>query len=149
MQRSLLLFKNSIHSEETYRVYKYELDRFISYFKLRDYNSLVSMDAKMLQTMIEDYVMGNNVVLKKDVVLGIGVTIGDNTIIEENVKVGDGSDIGDDVLVKKPDTVIGIGVMIEDDVLIEEDVTIGDGATVTMGAVVPKGTIIAAGTTFP
>ena len=57
MQRSLLLFKNSIHSEETYRVYKYELDRFISYFKLRDYNSLVSMDAKMLQTMIEDYVM--------------------------------------------------------------------------------------------
>jgi len=57
MQRSLLLFQNSIHSEETYRVYKYELDRFIRYFKLRDYNSLVSMDAKMLQIMIEDYVM--------------------------------------------------------------------------------------------
>ena len=57
MQRSLLLFKNSIHSEETYRVYKYELDRFITYFKLRDYNSLALMDAKMLQTMIEDYVM--------------------------------------------------------------------------------------------
>ena len=57
MQRSLLLFKNSIHSEETYRVYKYELDRFINFFKLRDYNSLASMDAKMLQTMIEDYVM--------------------------------------------------------------------------------------------
>jgi len=57
MQRSLLLFKNSIHSEETYRVYKYELDRFITYFKLRDYNSLASMDIKMLQTMIEDYVM--------------------------------------------------------------------------------------------
>ncbi len=57
MQRSLLLFKNSIHSEETYRVYKYELDRFIRYFKLRDYNSLATMDAKMLQTMIEDYVM--------------------------------------------------------------------------------------------
>jgi len=57
MQRSLLLFKNSIHTEETYRVYKYELDRFITYFKLRDYNSLKSMDAKMLQIMIEDYVM--------------------------------------------------------------------------------------------
>ena len=57
MQRSLLLFKNSIHSEETYRVYKYELDRFIVYFKLRDYNSFASMDVKMLQTMIEDYVM--------------------------------------------------------------------------------------------
>ena len=57
MQRSLLLFKNSIHSEETYRVYKYELDRFITYFKLRNYNSLASMDDKMLQIMIEDYVM--------------------------------------------------------------------------------------------
>ncbi len=57
MQRSFLLFKNSIHTEETYRVYKYELDRFITYFKLRDYNSLASMDAKMLQIMIEDYVM--------------------------------------------------------------------------------------------
>jgi len=57
MQRSLLLFQNSIHSEETYRVYKYELDRFITHFKLRDYTALASMDAKMLQTMIEDYVM--------------------------------------------------------------------------------------------
>jgi len=57
MQRSLLLFQNSIHSEETYRVYKYELDRFITHFKLRDYSSLASMDAKMLQTMVEDYVM--------------------------------------------------------------------------------------------
>jgi len=57
MQRSLLLFQNSIHSEETYRVYKYELDRFITHFKLRDYNAFASMDAKMLQTMIEDYIM--------------------------------------------------------------------------------------------
>jgi len=58
MQRSLLLFQNSIHSEETYRVYKYELDRFISFFKLRNYDSLASMDKKMLHTMIEDYVIG-------------------------------------------------------------------------------------------
>jgi len=57
MQRSLLLFQNSIHSEETYRVYKYYLDKFIEHFKLRDYNALVSMDSKMRQEMVEDYVM--------------------------------------------------------------------------------------------
>jgi len=57
MQRSLLLFQNSIHSEETYRVYKYCLDKFIEHFKLRDYNALVSMDSKMFQEMVEDYVM--------------------------------------------------------------------------------------------
>ena len=57
MQRSLLLFQNSIHSEETYRVYKYCLDKLIEHFKLRDYNALISMDSKMLQEMVEDYVM--------------------------------------------------------------------------------------------
>ena len=57
MQRSLLLFQNSIHSEETYRVYKYYLDKFIEHYKLRDYNALISMDSKMLQEMVEDYVM--------------------------------------------------------------------------------------------
>ncbi len=57
MQRSLLLFKNSIHSKETLRVYQYSLDKFLQYFKLRDYESLVTMDFNMLQRMIEDYVM--------------------------------------------------------------------------------------------
>ncbi|WP_081470652.1 tyrosine-type recombinase/integrase [Nitrosarchaeum koreense] len=57
MQRSLLLFQNSINSKETLRVYQYSLDKFLSYFKLRDYDSLVRMDPKMLQQMIEDYVM--------------------------------------------------------------------------------------------
>lgn len=57
MQRSLLLFQNSIHSKETLRVYQYSLDKFLSHFKLRDYDSLARMDTKMLQQMIEDYVM--------------------------------------------------------------------------------------------
>lgn len=57
MQRSLVLFQNSIHSKETLRVYQYSLDKFLKYFKLRDYDSLARMDSKMLQTMVEDYVM--------------------------------------------------------------------------------------------
>ena len=57
MQRSLLLFQNSIHSKETLRVYQYSLDKFLQYFKLRDYDSLATMNSKMLQEMVEDYVM--------------------------------------------------------------------------------------------
>lgn len=57
MQRSLLLFENSIHSKETLKSYKYALDKFIEYFKLRDYDSLANMESKMLQEMVEDYVI--------------------------------------------------------------------------------------------
>jgi len=57
MQRSHLLFTNSIHSKDTLRVYQYSLDKFIEHFKLRDYDSLASMDSKMFQTIVEDYLM--------------------------------------------------------------------------------------------
>lgn len=57
MRRSLLLFQNSIHSKETLRVYQYSLDKFLKYFKLRDYDSLSTMNPKMLQVMVEYYVM--------------------------------------------------------------------------------------------
>ncbi|WP_160272864.1 site-specific integrase [Nitrosopumilus piranensis] len=33
------------------------MDKFLKYFKLRDYDSLAGMDSKMLQEMVEDYVM--------------------------------------------------------------------------------------------
>ena len=62
MQRSFHLFENSIHSPETRRIYKWSIDKFMKFFKLKDYDSLASMDGKMLQVMVEDYVMG----LKKD-----------------------------------------------------------------------------------
>ena len=52
-----MLFENSIHSKSTLKAYKYSLDKFISHFKLKDYDSLSSMSNKMLQEMIEDYVM--------------------------------------------------------------------------------------------
>jgi len=57
MQRSFLVFENSIKSPETLKRYKYYLDIFIKFFHLKDYDSLASMDSKQLQVMVEDYVM--------------------------------------------------------------------------------------------
>lgn len=57
MQRSFMLFENSIHSQATLKAYNYAIGKFIQYFKLRDHDSLASMNNKMLQEMIEDYVM--------------------------------------------------------------------------------------------
>jgi len=57
MQRSFLVFENSIKSAETLKRYKYYLDIFIKFFHLKDYDSLASMDSKQLQLMVEDYVM--------------------------------------------------------------------------------------------
>jgi len=57
MQRSFLVFENSIKSPETLKRYKYYLDIFIKFFHLKDYDSLASIDSKQLQVMVEDYVM--------------------------------------------------------------------------------------------
>lgn len=53
----MLLFENSIRSEQTRSQYKYCLDRFVKFYKLRDAESLLKIDQKQLQIMIEDYVM--------------------------------------------------------------------------------------------
>ena len=57
MQRSLLLFHNSIKSKVTIEKYTYHLNRFLKFYHLRDYDSIVTMDSKKLQIMLEDYVM--------------------------------------------------------------------------------------------
>lgn len=57
MQRSILLFENSIHSLYTLKKYKYYLDLFIKFYHLKDFDSVVSMDKKQLQIFIEDYIM--------------------------------------------------------------------------------------------
>jgi integrase/recombinase XerD len=57
MQRSLLLFENSIHSKSTLKAYKYAMDRFMKHFQLKDFDGLSSMNHKMFQEMVEDYVM--------------------------------------------------------------------------------------------
>lgn len=56
-QRSLLLFENSIKSKATLKEYLKCLDRFQQAYHLKDYDSILSIDPKKLQEMIEDYVM--------------------------------------------------------------------------------------------
>ena len=55
--RVLHIFENSIKSDYSRKQYKYQLDRFISYYKLRDYDSILKADPKQLQIMVEDYVL--------------------------------------------------------------------------------------------
>ena len=57
MQRSLLLFQNIIKTEETRKNYTYYLDKFISFYKIKDYDSLVTIPQEKIQVMVEDYVM--------------------------------------------------------------------------------------------
>jgi hypothetical protein len=57
MQRLFLLFSNAIHEKTTLDKYVWGLDGFLKFYSLKDYDSLASMDAKMFQVMIEDFVM--------------------------------------------------------------------------------------------
>ncbi|MDH3313172.1 MAG: hypothetical protein OEM28_08500 [Nitrosopumilus sp.] len=63
MQRSLLLFENSIKIKATRTRYLYHLNKFRKFYKIKDYDSLLIIDIKKLQIMVEDYVM----MLKKKV----------------------------------------------------------------------------------
>ena len=57
MQRSLLLFENSIRSEHSRKMYKYYLDGFLGFSKIKDYDSLVSLDTDTIQMLLENYVI--------------------------------------------------------------------------------------------
>jgi len=57
MQRSLLLFENSLKTEATREKYLYFLDKFKTFYKLKDYDSIIAIPVKDLQIMVEDYVM--------------------------------------------------------------------------------------------
>ena len=52
MQRSLLIFENSIKSTETMKTYLYYVDDFISQFDLKDYDDLASTPQDKLQIML-------------------------------------------------------------------------------------------------
>lgn len=56
-QRSLLVFQNSLKSPETIKSYTWYLDKFIEYYKLRNYDSVLQIPKDQLQIMIEDYIM--------------------------------------------------------------------------------------------
>ena len=56
MQRSFLIFSNAIHEKTTLEKYVWGLNGFLKFYKLKDYDSLASMEVKMLQVMIEDFI---------------------------------------------------------------------------------------------
>lgn len=55
--RALHIFENSIKSDYSRKQYKYQLDRFVTYYKLKDYDSILKIEPKQLQIMMEDYVL--------------------------------------------------------------------------------------------
>jgi len=57
VQRSLLIFQNSVKSEETVKHYTWYLNKFKKFYKLKDYDSMVTIETRKIQEMIEDYVM--------------------------------------------------------------------------------------------
>lgn len=57
MQRSMLIFENTIKSSATRKTYIYHLDKFMSFFDVEDYDVLAAISQKKLQIMMEDYVM--------------------------------------------------------------------------------------------
>ena len=57
MQRSLLLFENSIRSKESKKQYVWYLNWFKNFYKLKDSDSMAGMEPKQVQIMVEDYVM--------------------------------------------------------------------------------------------
>jgi site-specific recombinase XerD len=56
-QRSLLLFEESIQSPNTKKLYLHHLNKFIKYYAMKDYDSLLTIPDAKLQEMLEDYLI--------------------------------------------------------------------------------------------
>ena len=56
-QRSIIIFNHAISSKATKKCYLNELKRFKEFYKIRDYDSLTTIEPKKLHVMIEDYIM--------------------------------------------------------------------------------------------
>jgi len=54
-QRSILLFEQAMKTEATKKSYMYQLDKFRKYYHLKDYDSILTIQQKKLQIMVEDY----------------------------------------------------------------------------------------------
>jgi len=55
-QRSIHLFEQAIKSKSSFISYKYALDKFRKFHKFTDYDSILTVDDKKLQEMVEDYI---------------------------------------------------------------------------------------------
>lgn len=56
-QRSILLFEQAIKSEYTKKAYKYQLNNFREWAKIKNYDGLLQAPQKDIQILVEDYVM--------------------------------------------------------------------------------------------
>ena len=56
IQRSIIVFDQAIKSESTRYQYQYWLKRFIKFHKIKDADSLLTIEVKKLQEMVEDYI---------------------------------------------------------------------------------------------
>ena len=56
MQRSTILFLSAIKSKVTKKLYTNELEKFRKYYLIKNNDSLISIDSKKTQEMIEDYI---------------------------------------------------------------------------------------------
>ena len=59
-QRSIIVFDHAISSQATKKSYFYQLKRFKEFYKIRDYDSLIAIEPKKLQVMIEDFIMNRS-----------------------------------------------------------------------------------------
>jgi len=57
LPRCILLLQNATKSENTYKNYFYNLDRFRKYFKIKDFDGMLEIDSKKINEMIEDWLM--------------------------------------------------------------------------------------------
>jgi integrase/recombinase XerD len=55
-ERSVFLFEEGISSKASLKTYKFGLNRFTNYYKLKSGDALLTIEPKKLQVMIEDYV---------------------------------------------------------------------------------------------
>ncbi len=55
MQRSIVLFENSCKSPATLENYRFSLDKFLEFTKIKDYDSLLTLDSDFLQELLENY----------------------------------------------------------------------------------------------
>ena len=55
--RCILLLQNATKSENTYKNYFYNLNRFRKHFKIKDFDRLLEIDSKKINEMLEDWLM--------------------------------------------------------------------------------------------
>jgi len=53
-QRSILLFEQAMKSEATRKSYMFQVDKFRKHYHLKDFDSILTIEPKELQTMTTD-----------------------------------------------------------------------------------------------